>query len=85
MKGKKKMKSLGIIRKIDELGRIVLPKELRDNFNLSQGDSLEIYTDKDSTIVLKKHSPSCIFCGSESYLKEYKGNLICRQCIDDLR
>lgn len=79
------MKSLGILRKIDELGRIVLPKELRTAFNIQSGDALEIYTEKDNTIVLKKHQPNCIFCGSDENLKEYKGILVCQQCINSLK
>ncbi len=78
------MKSLGILRRIDELGRIVLPKELRTAFNISSGDALEIYTERDNTIILKKHQPNCIFCGSDENLKEYKGQLVCKSCIDDM-
>lgn len=79
------MKSLGIIRRIDELGRIVLPRELRRFYNLNAGDSLEIYTDKDNTIVLKKHNPNCIFCGRDYNLKEFRGSLVCTECIEEMK
>lgn len=78
------MKSIGILRRIDELGRIVLPKELRTAFNIHSGDALEIYTEKDNTIILKKYQQNCIFCGSDENLQEYKGQLVCKSCIDDI-
>lgn len=78
------MKSLGILRRVDELGRIVLPKELRDIFDINAGDSIEIYTDRDNTIVLKKYQFKCIFCGSNEDLIEHKGKLICQDCIDEI-
>ena len=57
------MKSTGIVRKIDELGRLVLPIELRRTLEISDGDSLEIFVE-DNTIILKKYQPACIFCGN---------------------
>lgn len=78
------MRSLGILRKIDELGRIVLPKELRDIFDIHPGDSIEIYTDRDNAIVLKKYQYKCVFCGSSEDLLEHRGKLICKDCIDDI-
>ena len=56
------MKSIGIVRRLDELGRIVLPKELRRNMNINTSDGLEIFVDG-NTVVLKKYEPACIFCG----------------------
>ena len=58
------MKSTGIVRKVDELGRVVLPIELRRNLNIEEKDSLEIYVDGNS-VILKKYEPDCIFCGNE--------------------
>lgn len=77
------MKSTGIVRKIDELGRIVLPIELRRTFNLDDRDAVEIYTDGDM-IVLKKFQRSCIFCGESEELVELKGKNVCPACLDKL-
>lgn len=73
------MKSLGIVRKVDELGRIVLPIELRRKFDIEEKDSLEIYTDNDS-IILKKYEPSCIFCGNAEEAFDFNGKIICHEC-----
>ena len=73
------MKSTGIVRKVDELGRVVLPIELRRTLNIDIKDSLEIYVENDS-IILKKYEPSCIFCGSSDAVKEFKGKNICSTC-----
>ena len=77
------MKSTGIVRKVDELGRVVLPIELRRTLNIDIKDSLEIYVENDS-IVLKKYEPSCIFCGSSEDVKEFKGKNICGACYGEL-
>ena len=75
------MKSTGMVRGIDKMGRVVLPTETR---KLVAGKSaVEIYTDDDS-IVLKKYVPACIFCDSVDDIVEYKGNKICKQCIEKL-
>ena len=73
------MKATGIIRKVDELGRVVIPIEIRNKFNINEKDELEIYVDS-SSIVLKKYEPNCIFCGSTKNLVEYKGKLVCNKC-----
>ena len=73
------MRSLGITRRIDPLGRLVIPKETRRMFGIKEGDPLEIFTDGD-TIVLKKYVPGCIFCDSVDNLKEYKGKNVCTSC-----
>ena len=70
------MKSTGIIRKVDELGRVVIPIEIRNKFNIVQRDPIEIFTDG-SSIILKKFEPNCIFCGSTKNLISYKDKLIC--------
>ncbi len=78
------MKSTGIVRPIDKLGRIVLPKELRDALHLVENESsVEFYTDGD-TIVLKKYMPACIFCNSADNMIEYNGMKICKDCFDKM-
>ena len=77
------MKSSGIIRRVDELGRIVLPIELRRALDIDEHDPLEIIPDGDQ-IVLRKLQPTCIFCGAEEDLLEYKGKRICRPCLSRL-
>ena len=77
------MKSLGIVRKVDELGRIVLPKELRTKFEIAERDALEIYTDEDK-IILKKYEPSCAFCGDARDVFTFKGRNICPACVNEL-
>ena len=78
------MKSTGIVRKIDELGRIVLPIEWRRTLSISEKDSLEIYVDQDA-VILKKYKSSCMFCSSAENLVEYKGKSICSECMADLK
>lgn len=78
------MKSTGIVRKVDELGRIVLPIELRRTLEIAERDSLEIYVDG-STIILKKYEPACIFCNDARNVVNYKGRNICRSCLDDMK
>jgi transcriptional pleiotropic regulator of transition state genes len=78
------MKSTGIVRKIDELGRIVLPIELRRTLDIAERDSLEIYVD-DGAIILKKYEPACIFCGDAKGVGNYKGKNICSSCMRELR
>ncbi len=73
------MKSTGIVRKIDDLGRVVLPIELRRTHNLEVGDGVEIYTENDA-IVLRKHQESCVFCGGDKKLKDFNNRLLCSQC-----
>ena len=73
------MKSTGIIRKMDELGRIVLPMELRKKLGINRQDPIEIYVDGDS-IILRKAGNTCIFCGAEDGLSEYLGKSICADC-----
>ena len=74
------MKSTGIVRRVDELGRVVIPIELRNKFGIAEKEPIEIYVDG-SSIVLKKYEPNCIFCGSAKKLSEYKDKLICDKCL----
>ena len=78
------MKSTGIVRKVDELGRIVLPIELRRTLDIDEKDSLEIYVDG-SSIVLKKYQPACLFCGNAKNVTNYKGKNICPACLKELQ
>ena len=77
------MKSTGMVRRVDELGRVVIPKEIRNKLEIEEKDPLEIYGDGRS-IVLKKVESNCIFCGNTKDLVEYKGKLICKKCLNDL-
>ena len=87
------MKSTGIVRKVDELGRIVLPIELRKTLNITNDssleifvevkDALEIYVDGDH-IVLKKYEPSCVFCGNAKDIIHFKGKNVCSDCAHEL-
>ena len=78
------MKSTGIVRKVDELGRIVLPVELRRTMDIVEKDALEIYVDGNS-IVLRKYRPSCIFCDGSRDLMVYKDKNICPKCLKELK
>lgn len=77
------MKSTGIVRKIDDLGRIVLPIEQRRILEIGDRDSLEIFIE-DNTIILKKYQPACIFCGNAKDVITYKGRNICPDCIKEI-
>ncbi|CEH28298.1 Putative transition state transcriptional regulat ory protein AbrB [Aneurinibacillus migulanus] len=79
-----RLKATGIVRKVDELGRIVLPRELRRTFEINEKDGLEIFVDEEC-IVLRKYAPACIFCNSVSDVTEYKGKKICVSCFDDMK
>lgn len=78
------MKETGIVRKVDELGRIVLPIELRRTLDIAEKDALEIYVD-DDTIMLKKYAPSCVFCGNTKSVTKYKEKNICSTCLQALK
>lgn len=78
------MKSTGIVRRVDELGRIVLPIELRRTLDITERDSLEIYVDG-ASIVLKKYQPACIFCDNAKEVILYKGKSICANCLKELK
>ncbi len=77
------MKSTGIVRRIDELGRIVLPIELRHKMDIQTKDSIEIFVDEDR-IILKKYVPSCLFCGNADDVILFRGKLVCRKCLEDM-
>lgn len=77
------MKSTGIIRKVDELGRVVLPIELRRTLSIAERDSLEIYVEGDA-IILRKYQPACIFCDDAHDIVVYKGKNVCGGCIKEM-
>ena len=78
------MKSTGIVRKLDQLGRVVLPMELRKTLNINEKDPLEIYVDGEQ-IILKKYEPDCVFCGEARDIVKWKGKNICKKCLNELR
>lgn len=78
------MKEIGITRQIDDLGRMVLPVELRKTLDISARDSMEIYL-VDDTIVLKKFQTKCVFCGSLENIVDFKGKNVCKTCIAELK
>jgi len=78
------LKSTGVVRRVDELGRIVIPIELRRTLDIAEKDALEIYVDGD-TIILKKYEPACIFCGDARDVTNYRGKNICKNCMGILK
>ena len=78
------MKSTGVVRKLDDLGRIVIPIELRRTMDIGLRDTLEIFVEDDK-IVLKKYHPACIFCNDARDVVTYKGKLVCRRCLDEMK
>lgn len=77
------MKSTGIIRRVDELGRVVIPIEIRNQFNIVEKDPIEIFVNG-SSIILKKFEPNCIFCGNNEDLLSYNDKLICSDCASKI-
>lgn len=77
------MKSTGIVRKVDDLGRMVIPIELRKKMNINPKDPMEIFVDEDE-IILSKYEPACIFCGSMDDNIEFEGRTICKECIEKM-
>lgn len=78
------MKSTGVVRKVDELGRIVIPVELRRTLDIDVKDALEIYVDGEQ-VILKKYEPACIFCGDARDVVNYKSKNICQKCLNELK
>lgn len=77
------MKSTGIVREVDPLGRYVLPVELRRKLDIKVREPLEIYYTPDS-IMLKKHQPCCLFCNEGRNTVHFKGKIVCKKCVDDI-
>lgn len=78
------MKSTGVVRKVDELGRIVVPIELRRTMDIAVKDTLEIFVEGDQ-IILKKYHPACIFCENVKDVISYKGKMVCKECLSTLK
>lgn len=78
------MKSTGITRQVDELGRFVLPIEIRRSLGIEVKDALEIFTD-DHRIILQKYQPACIFCSQADDIVHFEGKRICRSCLEKLK
>lgn len=78
------MKSTGIVRKVDELGRFSIPMELRRTLDIAEKDSLEIYVDGEH-VILKKYKPSCVFCGEKRNVVICKGKNICKDCLKEIK
>lgn len=78
------MKATGIVRKVDELGRVVIPKELRTTLNIGIKDALEIFTEEE-TIILRKYEPFCNICGGSKNLQPYMSKNVCSDCIEELK
>ncbi|MDO4200024.1 MAG: AbrB/MazE/SpoVT family DNA-binding domain-containing protein [Clostridia bacterium] len=77
------MKSTGIVRKVDSLGRVVLPIELRNSLNINQADALEIFTEGDR-IILRKYEPYCVFCGEVDDVINFNSKNVCKKCAGEL-
>ena len=78
------MKSTGVVRNIDSVGRFVLPIEIRNHMDLLNGDPVEIFVDDDK-IILKKYRPSCIFFDNADGVEYFRGKLVCRDCLEEIR
>lgn len=78
------MKSTGIVRKVDELGRVVIPIELRRTLDIEEKDALEIYVDADK-IILRKYEPACVFCGNAMDVENFKGKKVCKSCLEAMQ
>ena len=77
------MKSTGIVRRVDEVGRIVLPMEIRKSLNIDTRDPVEIFVDSNQ-IILRKYEPACIFCGNADDVRIFKGRIVCKNCAKEL-
>lgn len=77
------MKSTGIVRRVDDLGRIVLPMELRKILDIEPRDSLEIFMEGDN-VVLRKYEPQCIFCGQAGDTEPFKMKNVCKNCVKEI-
>ncbi len=78
------MKATGIIRPIDNFGRVVIPVELRETMKFNKKDPMEIFVEEDK-IILKKYEPACVFCGSADDVIEYEGKMVCKKCLKNMQ
>ncbi len=77
------MRTTGVIRRVDELGRVVIPIDMRTQLGIVEKDPLEIYVEGDS-IILKKYEQKCVFCGNTKKLSNYENKIICKKCINNI-
>jgi transcriptional pleiotropic regulator of transition state genes len=78
------MKATGMVRPVDNLGRVVIPREIRKQLDVENGiDSFEIFVDGEN-VVLKKYQPSCIFCNEKSETVNYNNHIVCKACVEKL-
>ncbi len=77
------MKDTGIVRKVDDLGRIVIPKELRTVMDIKVGVPVTFFTD-DCQLIVRKYEPGCLFCGNANNNVEFKGKMVCQMCLEEL-
>lgn len=78
------MKPIGVVRKVDQLGRIVLPKSLRKRYEMNEGDPVEILVQGDH-IILEKFKPRCVFCANDEKVGNYLGRHVCTNCMNELQ
>ena len=78
------MKSTGIVRQLDQLGRIVIPKELRTTFDLKEKDPVQIFVEGED-IILREYQPACIFCSDAADMVVFEGKNVCRSCLKKLK
>lgn len=77
------MKSTGMVRKVDELGRVVIPKELRTTMGIAEKDALEIFV-KEDEIILKRYEPACVFCGNANETINHHSKIVCKECVEGI-
>jgi AbrB family transcriptional regulator, transcriptional pleiotropic regulator of transition state genes len=77
------MKPAGVVRKVDQLGRIVLPKSLRKRYLMNEGDPVEILVQGDH-IILERYRPKCVFCGNMEQVSEFRERYICGACLEEM-
>lgn len=78
------MRSIGTIKIVDELGRLIIPHELRKTMNIDIQDPIEVYIENNK-IIIKKYIPSCVFCGENTHNINYMGRSICKNCLSEMR
>ncbi|RAV22498.1 AbrB/MazE/SpoVT family DNA-binding domain-containing protein [Paenibacillus contaminans] len=78
------MKPAGVVRKVDQLGRIVLPKSLRKRYQMNEGDPVEILVQGDH-IILERYRPRCVFCGSMEQVSDFREKHVCAACLTELK
>lgn len=78
------MKATGVVRNVDQLGRVVLPKELRKTMDIPEGAPMEIFVEEDK-LILKKYEPACIFCGNADDVVDLMGKKICAKCLRSIK